>query len=613
MKQTHRHLFELKLPKSWTSHLTFILIVLFCTGIVYLPIFHNQLVMDDVDFIVNWPQLRNPSANLEYLLRGGLPEGQAGVYRPIRSLIQAASFQLFGTQLWGYHLISLSIHLWITTLAYWLSWRLTKQKITAFLTGLFFGIHPVHVEAVTWISSSFDMAGIGFLLTSLVIYLDPKTRTSKQLKYLTILFVTLAYFTYEATLVLPLLITSYKLFIKRQSINQVARLTRWFWTLAIIYWLVRSSLDIPLREVFILNNSYWTSGLVMSVAIIKYLGLVLWPQTLSFNHEIINGITNTFIHDHATSQMISYPTLTTPGVVISLGLILCVSLYAWHFRRRNPVILFGWFWFLVCLLPVLQIIPTGKLFAERYVYMASFGPLLILAHAASRLLQLRAKLIVLGILVGLSGFYSYHAFTYNQVWRTPLTFWTYQLTKSPESALIHNELAATYSSLGQHTQALQHIEAAAALNPESAEYINNLALTRAETQRWDEAVALAHKALELEPDYFPAFLNLGNFHQQQGEYSEALGYYQVALTLNPQSMDALINAGFATASLNQADQAQALLLQAMTLHDHRIEPHLALVQFYLAQSHSARALEHLNQARLINPKHPQLIELSTRF
>src|SRR5262249_38317101 len=68
----------------------------------------------------------------------------------------------------------LSNNLWaglVAVLVYLIALALTQHRLTAVAAAVLFVAHPVHVEAVAWISSRKDLIAAVFLLPSFLVYL----------------------------------------------------------------------------------------------------------------------------------------------------------------------------------------------------------------------------------------------------------------------------------------------------------------------------------------------------------------------------------------------------------------------------------------------------------
>ncbi len=68
-----------------------------------------------------------------------------GAYVPITILSFAFDHLLYGYDPAGFHTTNLIIHILNVLLIFWLIYLISKKLIIAFLTALFFAIHPLHV------------------------------------------------------------------------------------------------------------------------------------------------------------------------------------------------------------------------------------------------------------------------------------------------------------------------------------------------------------------------------------------------------------------------------------------------------------------------------------
>src|SRR5262249_22012901 len=73
-------------------------------------------------------------------------------YRPMQSLTYMLCYQIFGLQPWGFHLVSLLLHLAATLMAYGLLRCWGVEFRIAGAAALLFAVHPIHTESVTWVA-----------------------------------------------------------------------------------------------------------------------------------------------------------------------------------------------------------------------------------------------------------------------------------------------------------------------------------------------------------------------------------------------------------------------------------------------------------------------------
>src|SRR6187399_2197669 len=83
------------------------------------------------------------------------------------SLALVVGYKVGGGEPWAFHVLSLVFHVAATLFAWRLALRLTRSPSTAFFAALLFGLHPVHVESVAWISALNDPLFGMFALASL--------------------------------------------------------------------------------------------------------------------------------------------------------------------------------------------------------------------------------------------------------------------------------------------------------------------------------------------------------------------------------------------------------------------------------------------------------------
>ena len=144
-------------------------IILIC--LAFSNILTNDFVWDDRYFLLNWPQIKSPLDHLPSILKGEMPLGQGAVYRPIRSLWYAISYNFGGESPKYYHLQSIVLHLCATILVFQITFKITRNKWVGLLSSLIFGLHPFQVQSVTWITGSF-VESVNISLLSLFAFLS---------------------------------------------------------------------------------------------------------------------------------------------------------------------------------------------------------------------------------------------------------------------------------------------------------------------------------------------------------------------------------------------------------------------------------------------------------
>ncbi|MGD0886988.1 MAG: tetratricopeptide repeat protein, partial [Thermodesulfovibrionales bacterium] len=145
-------------------------------------------------------------------------------------------------------------------------------------------------------------------------------------------------------------------------------------------------------------------------------------------------------------------------------------------------------------------------FAERYLYLPSFGFVLLIALALSRAKAVKpglaSGLVIISLVVAVV--YSAGTVSRNAVWRDDVTLFTDTVRKSPDAARV-------YIDLGNSLDNLNHFE---------------------------DAVLAYRKAIELNPQLQSAHYNLGIAYFRKHRFEEAKKEFQIAVLLDPLDTEA---------------------------------------------------------------------------
>ena len=182
---------ELQSSKN-RSLIIYLIFTAVVTCIVYLPSLNNDFVTwDDNIYVYNNEMIRN--VNLR-LIQWAFASFEASNWHPLTWLSHAFDYALWKLNPIGHHLTSILLHsinaLLVTLLTVRLIETLNREKkqsfsltseqkvIVGLTTGLLFGIHPLHVESVAWVSERKDVLSTLFFLLSILFYLRYSSRTT---------------------------------------------------------------------------------------------------------------------------------------------------------------------------------------------------------------------------------------------------------------------------------------------------------------------------------------------------------------------------------------------------------------------------------------------------
>src|ERR1051326_7169492 len=130
-------------------------------------------------------------------------------------------------------------------------------------------------------------------------------------------------------------------------------------------------------------------------------------------------------------------------------------------------------------------------------------------------------------------------------------------------------LGMVCSQLGNHSQAIHHIDAAIRIDAQSADIHNSRGNVLAALKRLDEALASFDTAIALDPHSAVAFTNRGNAHHELGQFERAVADYEKAIALDPDDAEARYGRGNALMALKAWNEALASFDKAIALrHDY---------------------------------------------
>ncbi len=459
-----------------------IFIIVLVTVLAYANIFGNGFVIDDQYFIKEW-ELTRSWGSVGQLLAGANPESQPGVYRPIRSLLYLFYYQLWGTNPFFYHLHSLLVHLAATVLVYGVIREIggmggiRGKQWMGLIGGLLFGLHPVHTESITYIAASMEMTGVVFFFAAFLAYL-------KEKRTMAMILALLAFFTYEMTVTLPILLVLYEGILGRSGgLGRLGKYKKiWpFFAAAAAFFAVRFALGVGLGRGEYLAYSFFHTQLTMVKMWVKYLLLLVWPVTLSHNHTVVPGF-EAFMTPYSDQAAILGQSILDPEILFAIGVIGVIGGIGWKMRKKYPLVSFCIGWFFVSMLPVAYFFPQGTAIAEKYLYIASFGFVLAVAWGLSRCcsrflsgLQHRgSRFAGVGLIGVIALLYGVRTIVRNADWRSPRTLWEYEARIHPASELAYYNLGIIYAGAGEREKAVAAYSKALDLKPQFWQARNNL-------------------------------------------------------------------------------------------------------------------------------------------
>jgi hypothetical protein len=184
-----------------------ILLLMIVVFLVYADTLRYDFVWDDEDLIQTNPRITKLGDFSTFFEVE--PFYGNFYYRPLVIFSLAFDYRLWELKPFGYHLSNLIFHLGSVLMIYFISLSLLP-RLSSFLVALLFGLHPIHTEAVAWISGRSDVLCAFFFLASVLsfIHFIQIQNRSKRLGayFLSLIFFLCSLLAKEMAVTLPLIL-----------------------------------------------------------------------------------------------------------------------------------------------------------------------------------------------------------------------------------------------------------------------------------------------------------------------------------------------------------------------------------------------------------------------
>lgn len=575
------------------NNIIIIVFLIAVTFLVYANSFKNEFVWDDSDLIADNDYIKDfgYAGKIFTMSVFGDKTTEFNFYRPVQGLSFMLDYSLWGLNSLGYHITNTILHALNAILVYFIILTIYKSWQTAMISALFFSIHPVQTEAVTYISGRADGLTALFLLISLIFFIKDAHQSRKIFFFASIISFMLALLSKESAIIFPLIIILYSFCLVHKE-NRSYLLRAYLSAFLIIlggYLILRTHIfNSPDHSIRNLSENLYPRLLSLGRIIISYIGLLFFPVGLHMERsiELVNSI---FKVDFLIPCLL-------------LGLIIFLGLKAF---KRSKAVFFSFGWFFIFLSPVLNIVPINALMAEHWLYLPSVGFFTIIALGASNLLKYKGTFLkrVTIVILSLAGiFYSYLTVKRNTEWSNEIGFYENTLRYNPNSPRIHMNLGLAYSAKGEFEKAIDELKEAIRLNPAYTEAYYNLGNVYLEMGKNVEAVYNYKKALETDPGYFKAHYNLAKTYAEDGRYDDSIRTFKEAIKSNPKYANVYNNLGLVYSEKGSLDLAISELNKALELKPDYAEVYYNLGIIYDKKGEFATAIEKFKKAISLNPK-----------
>lgn len=545
-------------PSPEWSHLAVLVAIVSAVSLLtYIPSLMNG-------FISNWDDNRYITENIHIrsiglsFFKWALLDYKTNLWHPISWISHAIDYAIWGLKPFGHHLTNIIVHAVNTGIAVILSYMLLEITastnntapqhspdkryllVASGISGLLFGIHPLHVESVAWVTERKDLLYALFFMLSVIYYIryarnayTNKTPDKKPFLFDRSYLLSLGLFALSLgskpmAITLPLiclLLDWYPLQrLTRKSIGSLIAEKIPFFALSIFVSLltIHAQKDIGALKSIAEAPPLFRITLACKSLLLYLLKVIIPVQLL---------------------PLYPYPVDTNPfkaEYLAALTIVFVITAACLTMRRKHPFLVVTWFFFVITLLPVLGIMQAGiQSMADRFTYLASFGPLLLVSAGAACLwrrihFSTAARTISLTTAAIVTITLLYTTLQQIAIWKDAVTLWSHMLIKySPNYAETYHYRGQAYQKIGMLDAAINDYTQCITLAPKHVEARVNRGTAFVEKGFLDKALDDFNQVIALDPQDILVYACRGDVYAKKGLFSKAKEDFTRALSIKP--------------------------------------------------------------------------------
>ena len=559
------------------------------TFAVYLPALRSAFVAwDDGEYVYNNIHIR--SLNWGFL-RWALTD-LSNLWHPLSWISHALDYAFWGLNPFGHHLTNIVLHAINTGIVVFLTITLLKVVndrkkasgdrtalsdhallIAGGLTGLLFGIHPVHVESVAWVTERKDLLYALFYLLGVMSYIravhwmgEIENLFLNRQYYWTLLLFFLSLCSKPMAVTFPVVL----LLLDWYPLKRITTLRTFLSAFKekVPFLVLGSIISVVTIIAQKTAGGLWTLGqLPLEVRI-----PVAFNALVHYLWNVIAPVSLWPLYRYPEPKDVSF---TKPEYLAAIILIFLITSICVILAKRNRLWLTAWGYFVIAVFPVLGFFQAGvQSMADRFMYLPSLG-LFIPAglglagvwtkaealQEKGRILRQFAITAVIALTIALS----FMTVKQIAVWRDAISLWNTLIQQEPARPDLYYLRGAGFKLKDETERALEDYTRAINLAPDYVAAYVNRGVLFLEKDQIEPAIEDFKRALTLDQGALDAYVNLGNAYHKKKEDDRALEAYDSALARDPKLYTAYINRGVIYNSNGQTDKAIADFTQALSL------------------------------------------------
>jgi len=530
-------------------------LIVFATFLIFTPVLKSDFVNWDDD--VNVQNNNNVQELNAGTIKNMFTTTIIGGYNPLTTLSFSIENQIFGMKPGVFHFNNLLLHLLCTVLVYILMRKLGMSLFVALVVTILFGIHPMRVESVAWITERKDVLYSLFFLISLIFYIT-FYKNKKPVYYILALMVfILALFSKIQAVSLPLILILVDYYFERKfQVKQIGN-------------------KIPF---FILSLA---TGLI-GIYFLREQGSLETDTVLPFFQRIFIGTYSLCVYlvksvfPYQLSAIYPYPSTLSVIYYVSGVVVLLLGFLIFKFKKYRVEMIFGSLFFLFNVIFLLQIVGAGQGFiADRFTYIPYIGLFFLMASGLEILVKGKWKGYAYFLGIAYLALIAINTYNRTRVWTNSETLFTDVIKKYPKVAVAYNNLGKYYR-------------------------VQN---------KYDKAIEAYGKSIEIDPEGYLSYSNRGKAYFDRGEIDKALADMDLSIKYNPDFPEALSNRGAARAAKGLYDLALVDLDKAILLDPGNFNAYSNRSLVYYSQGNSEKAVLDATSYLQIKPNDADMLNL----
>ena len=591
---------------------------LLCTALVGLVLLafgqslhYGFLNWDDIIYIRDYPEVSAGLSRKGFVWAWTHPHYSN--WHPLTTLSFMLDSTLFKKEAGGFHAHNILLHTLATLFFFFALREMTGAVWKSAAAAAVFAIHPLRVESVAWITERKDVLSGLFLMASLWAYARYARQPSRWRMTAVCLLHAGGLLSKSMLVTFPALLLTLDFWPLRRhrasastssepdaDTNPAAQNAAISWQALLIEKLPLIALSVASCVATILSMDdhrpmtpppFAARMEYVPVWLMTYLRLFLFPTNLAAHYPY--------------SQ--TGPALST--AVQSLVLVGLISYACVLFRKVSPMLLMGWSWFVIALLPVIGILPPGiQIIADRYTYVPQIGFSICAIWGLAgvfnshRLRPVGTALVSCWILA-----LAVTAHLQTNHWRSDEELWRHTVDVTNNNDFGNGQLGDSYAVQGKLKEAEPFYREALRINPNLPGVLNNLGFVLRSLGKPLDAEPYLRKALEVSPWFVNPRFDLADILITKNNHAEAIEQFRLILKSEPDNFVANFKLGMLLSegaeNLRDLPAAVNLLTRAGELNPQTAEVQFSLGNALYRAERVEESLAAFERALSIDPKH----------